>query len=73
MTTFKYFRNILKEIFYHLFNVFYFREKVTKMSQNNLNVNSTNVDVTDTEILQFYNLATMTLLTSLEVRNKNQY
>ena len=40
------------------------------MSQNNLDPNATNTEVTDTEILTFYNLATMTLLTSLEVRNE---
>ena len=40
------------------------------MSQNNLDPNATNTEVTDTEILAFYNLATMTLLTSLEVRNE---
>ena len=49
---------------------FFFREKVTLMSQNNLDPNATNTEVTDTEILTFYNLATMTLLTSLEVRNE---
>ena len=39
------------------------------MSQNTLDSNSTNLEVTDTEILEFYNLATMTLLRSLEVKN----
>ena len=38
------------------------------MSQNTLDSNSTNLEVTDTEILEFYNLATMTLLRSLEVK-----
>ena len=37
------------------------------MGQSSLNPNSTNKDVTDTEILSFYNLATMTLLRTLEV------
>ena len=39
------------------------------MSQNTLDSNSTKLEVTDTEILEFYNLATMTLLRSLEVKN----
>ena len=43
------------------------------MSQNTLDSNSTNLEVTDTEILEFYNLATMTLLRSLEVKNLHMY
>jgi hypothetical protein len=31
------------------------------------------LEVTDTEILEFYNLATMTLLRSLEVKNLHMY
>ena len=50
-----------------------YREKVTRMSQNTLDSNSTNLEVTDTEILEFYNLATMTLLRSLEVKNLHMY
>ena len=43
-----------------------FRERVTLMNSMS-NENSKKVDVTDTEILSFYNKATMTLLTALEV------
>ena len=50
-----------------------YREKVTRMSQNTLDSNNTNLEVTDTEILEFYNLATMTLLRSLEVKNLHIY
>ena len=44
-----------------------FRQKVTKMGNAGHNLSLEKDDVTDDQILEFYNFATTTLLTSLEV------
>ena len=44
-----------------------FRQKVTKMGNAGHNLSLEKDDVTDDQILEFYNFATTTLLTALEV------
>ena len=44
-----------------------FRQRVTKMGNAGHNLSLEKDDVTDDQILEFYNFATTTLLTALEV------
>ena len=45
----------------------FFRQRVTKMGNASHNLSLEKDDVTDDQILEFYNFATTTLLTALEV------
>ena len=45
----------------------FFRQRVTKMGNAGHNLSLEKDDVTDDQILEFYNFATTTLLTALEV------
>ena len=53
----------------NLYQIAFYRQRVTEMNAKD-NSDASKLDVTDTEILAFYNKATSTLLTALEVNIK---